>query len=274
MFLNELQKAKLVRSSIGNESFYTYTTYRFFNDACGFAVRPAEGYRIRLSLQHKPDYTETDVEEIYFILNEACAFSLDHLGKSGNASECTTCNGRVVKFDAQEMDQCISRILKVLHENGVVHKDIKPTNIVYCPFSYIRYKLVDYAFTSVAHVIPHTLVGSKAFMSPFYLGSMKRLISMGTGQYSASQTSQEMQRILLLYDSSCPECSSFYKVLVRGHLISLRRSNQLESHEYLEFKNDEYGYMMSLFNIYTMVKDPVLLARATAISMSTNTIFT
>ncbi len=267
VFLNELQKAGLVRSCIGNESFYTYTTYRFFNDACGFAVRPAEGSRIRLSLQHKPDYIETDVDEIYLVLNEACAFSIDHLGRkdaSGNAGECTSCNGRSVRFDAQEMDQCISRILKVLHENGVVHKDIKPTNIVYCPFSYIRYKLVDYAFASVAHVIPHMLIGSRAFMSPFYVGSMNRLISMGTGVIG-SHNADEMQRILALYDQSCPEYSSFYRVLIRGHLVSLRRSNQLDSHAYLEFKNDEYGYMMSLFNIYTLTQDPVLLARATGI---------
>ncbi len=273
VFMNELARASLVRSAVGNESFYTYTTYRFFNDSCGFAVRPAKGSKIRLSLQHKTDYQENDVEEIYIILQEACAYTLENLkhdAKNNNTNNPNNTNmninmnrgyNKVHMFDAQEMDQCISKILKVLHENGIVHKDIRPSNIVYCPFSYVRYKLLNYAFAATSTVIPKTITGSKMFMSPFYVAYM-----------SKTTKQKHAQEIISLYDAH-PGFSRYYKVLIKGHLVSLRRSKQLDTHGYLELKNDEYAYMMTLFSIYTQMRDPVLLARATGMSMCTNTVF-
>ena len=282
VFINELARASLVRSAIGNENFYTYTTYRFFNDSCGFVIRPAKDSKIRLSLQHKHNMTNNHnnaehvdhLDEIYIILNEACAYSLENLKPDAKSSSVdigmntgNKCNRPADRFDAQEMDQSISKVLKVLHENGIVHKDIKPANIVYCPFSYVRYKLVDYALAATSTVIPKTMSGSKAFMSPFYVAYMaKSIIQKQRGQYL------DTDKILSLYDAQ-PGYSRYYKVLIRGHLVSLRRSKQLDAHGYLELKNDEYAYMMTLFSIYTQVRDPVLLARATGMSMCTNPVF-
>jgi serine/threonine protein kinase len=254
-FLQELSVATRVRDLIGTENFNMYTTYKFYEGSCGFSVRIDKKSNDVLTMRHKPDFEAQAVDEVFFMLHEACSTNIENMAS------------RRQPVDVSELDECLTRILRVLHGAGVVHRDIKPQNIVHCPFSPVRYKLVDYAFAEFCKSevggrrLP-TVAGTRAYLSPYLVACAsveKGSYALGVKTMAQSLGSKKLKR--------------FFLFLVRCHLVSVRRSKHLGTPWYALVKSDEYAYMVTLLKVYEMTRDPSILARALAISLTSNHFF-
>ncbi|ADO68825.1 trifunctional serine/threonine-protein kinase/ATP-binding protein/sensor histidine kinase [Stigmatella aurantiaca] len=99
---------------------------------------------------------------------------------------------------AKALDIAISltSILAELHRRGVIHKDIKPSNIIITPLGEAR--LIDFGIATlqlVEHVdaAPTPLIeGTLAYMSPEQTGRMNRSVDYRTDLYSLGITLYEM----------------------------------------------------------------------------------
>ncbi|NJR21355.1 MAG: serine/threonine-protein kinase PknK [Richelia sp. CSU_2_1] len=87
----------------------------------------------------------------------------------------------------------LSKTLGYLHHNRIIHKDIKPSNILIHPLSQ-QIKLIDFSIalqldretTSLAD--PSQLEGTLAYMSPEQTGRMNRILDYRTDFYSLGVT--------------------------------------------------------------------------------------
>lgn len=283
-FRHELSKVLSVKSAIGDEHFYTYTTYRFFEGACAFSIEATHGASIKLYLSHKPDFKEQRVDALYFMLQEACACSIDKMlqpsqgmdGLNGTAIKCGDGNGvRLPKVDAHELDKCIGKILRILHEAEVAHRDIKPQNIVYCPFSFVKYKLVDYAFAERLQMSPAgappimSLAGTRAYMSPYMIGLHNRVLQGDAANQDHINVPKMVGGVL-----KNKSYAKFYGTLLRAHILSIKRSQRYDDLNYVLLKNDDYAYMLTLLHIYSFTNDKSALAKATILSLSSACFYT
>ncbi len=91
----------------------------------------------------------------------------------------------------------IARTLGEMHERGVVHKDVKPSHIVFDEAS-ARATLLDFAIAArVDHVSPEAatpdaLEGTLAYMSPEQTGRVNRVVDYRTDLYSLGATIYEL----------------------------------------------------------------------------------
>ena len=91
----------------------------------------------------------------------------------------------------------ITRILSNLHEKGILHKDIKPTNIL-VQKSTGKVYVIDLGLDSViqseeqAPVQPETLEGTLSYISPEQTGRMNRSIDFRSDLYSVGITFYEL----------------------------------------------------------------------------------
>ncbi len=98
--------------------------------------------------------------------------------------------------------------LEKLHENGIIHKDIKPSNILLDPN--FKLKLVDFSISSKLSfetqnlVNPNVLEGSLAYISPEQTGRMNRIIDQRTDFYSLGVVFYQMLTGKLPFENSDP----------------------------------------------------------------------
>ncbi len=91
----------------------------------------------------------------------------------------------------------LAQILGEVHQNRIIHKDIKPSNIIIHPQS-LEVKIIDFAIASqlsretAGAVHPNSLEGTLAYMSPEQTGRMNRAIDYRTDFYSLGVTFYEM----------------------------------------------------------------------------------
>ncbi|MCT7984892.1 AAA family ATPase [Laspinema sp. A4] len=91
----------------------------------------------------------------------------------------------------------LAQTLGEIHQHHIIHKDIKPSNIIIQPES-LEVKLIDFAIASklsketAAAVHPNSLEGTLAYMSPEQTGRMNRAIDYRTDFYSLGVTFYEM----------------------------------------------------------------------------------
>ncbi|OJH42210.1 trifunctional serine/threonine-protein kinase/ATP-binding protein/sensor histidine kinase [Cystobacter ferrugineus] len=97
---------------------------------------------------------------------------------------------------ALDLAIAVASTLAELHRRGIVHKDLKPSNIILTPSGETR--LIDFGIASlqpVEHVdvAPSTLIeGTLAYMSPEQTGRMNRSVDYRTDLYSLGITLYEL----------------------------------------------------------------------------------
>ncbi|MCP2728982.1 ATP-binding sensor histidine kinase [Limnofasciculus baicalensis] len=103
----------------------------------------------------------------------------------------------------------IVKILEILYQNRVIHKDIKPQNILINPETK-QIKLIDFSISSLLLretkeiQNPNILEGTLAYMSPEQTGRMNRGIDYRTDFYSLGATFYELLTGKLPFQSSEP----------------------------------------------------------------------
>ncbi|BAY11528.1 trifunctional serine/threonine-protein kinase/ATP-binding protein/sensor histidine kinase [Calothrix sp. NIES-2098] len=91
----------------------------------------------------------------------------------------------------------LAKALLALHQQGIIHKDIKPTNIIINPHTGIV-KITDFSIASYLNketpqlTNPHQLEGTVAYMSPEQTGRMNRTVDYRSDFYSLGMTFYEM----------------------------------------------------------------------------------
>lgn len=91
----------------------------------------------------------------------------------------------------------LADILAVMHQQGVIHKDIKPSNIIFHPLTQ-QVKLTDFGIASqLSHEVaalaaPDALEGTLLYMSPEQTGRMNRQVDYRSDYYSLGVTFYEM----------------------------------------------------------------------------------
>ncbi len=91
----------------------------------------------------------------------------------------------------------VTGILDMIHRQGVIHKDINPSNIVWNPVTG-QVKIIDFGIATVlsrenpAVLNPSILEGTLAYMSPEQTGRMNRSVDYRTDMYSLGVTLYEM----------------------------------------------------------------------------------
>jgi predicted ATPase/signal transduction histidine kinase/tRNA A-37 threonylcarbamoyl transferase component Bud32 len=106
--------------------------------------------------------------------------------------------------------------LGILHEKNIIHKDIKPLNIIFSPESG-QVKITDFANASLLSqehqaVSPYLLEGTLSYISPEQTGRMNRSIDYRTDFYSLGVTFYEM------LTGQLPFCTEDPMELIHCHL--------------------------------------------------------
>ncbi|AFZ19145.1 hybrid sensor histidine kinase/response regulator [Allocoleopsis franciscana] len=116
------------------------------------------------------------------------------------------------KFELTHLFQIIiqlTSILEQLHHENIVHKDIKPYNILINPKTY-QVKLIDFSISSClsnenqAVSNPNLIEGTLAYMSPEQTGRMNRSIDYRTDFYSLGVTFYELLTGQLPFQATDP----------------------------------------------------------------------
>ncbi|MEA5549510.1 AAA family ATPase [Anabaena cylindrica UHCC 0172] len=103
----------------------------------------------------------------------------------------------------------IVEIITVLHENHIIHKDIKPHNIIINPKT-MQLKITDFSIASrlskepATNSNPNMFKGTFAYVSPEQTGRMNRLIDYRTDFYSLGVTFYEMLTGQLPFNATDP----------------------------------------------------------------------
>ena len=113
------------------------------------------------------------------------------------------------QFNLQECLQLgikITENLESIHQAGIIHKDINPSNIVYNPDTQ-RLKIIDFGIATLLHsqtpnlVNPSLLEGTLAYISPEQTGRMNRSLDYRTDFYSLGVTLSELLTGKLPFES-------------------------------------------------------------------------
>lgn len=103
----------------------------------------------------------------------------------------------------------LADILSYLHSQHVIHKDIKPDNILINPID-LKLKLIDFSissrlsFETSSNINPNILEGTLAYLSPEQTGRMNRVLDHRSDFYSLGVTFYEMLRGRLPFESKDP----------------------------------------------------------------------
>ena len=103
----------------------------------------------------------------------------------------------------------LTEALSVIHQQGIIHKDIKPSNILFNPETQ-QVKLADFSVAIALHqeqqplVNPTLIQGTLAYMSPEQTGRMNRRIDYRTDFYALGVTFYELLSGRLPFEADNP----------------------------------------------------------------------
>lgn len=299
VFMKEVCAIHQLQKAIGFSNLLAYTTYRLYNNAFAFYFEPKVETELRICIQHKPNYEDVFVDRVFFVLQEGCAFSLgklisskpiDHppclsstlIDTNKQNTRCYMKNDQYLhhdhgthnnetaamvlpRSDLERMDVDLSTMLRIMHSAGMVHKDIKPDNIVYCPYSQIKFKLIDFAFSTNTDQCMGDMAGTKSYMSPYFIAVWCKTHNM-KNPYLDLPKSTYMQY-------ADKKIRGLYKILLKTHLLSLRRCNTFHDFGFIAKKNDEFAYALTLLDIYAVTHHKLLLMKALSLAACPTNMF-
>lgn len=114
----------------------------------------------------------------------------------------------------------IARVLDRLHKSNIVHKDLKPHNILFNPETN-KIKLTDFGISAELthardHISPAALVdGTLAYMAPEQTGRMSRAVGYETDLYSLGVSFYEMLTQRLPFDDVTDPAAYFHAHMAR-----------------------------------------------------------
>ncbi|MBD2299609.1 AAA family ATPase [Nostoc sp. FACHB-190] len=165
--------------------------YPSFNELVQFRNQ----YTIAKNL-HKPGIIETYSLESY---QNGYAIVMEDMGGIALKDYFTATKRQSPEFLLEFLEIAIAlcSILDTLYRDGIIHKDIKPSNIVINPDTK-QVKIIDFSIASLLPketqtlINPHVLEGTLAYISPEQTGRMNRLIDYRTDFYSLGVTFYEL----------------------------------------------------------------------------------
>ncbi|MGH1394436.1 MAG: ATP-binding sensor histidine kinase [Trichormus sp.] len=150
-------------------------------------------YTIAKNLQ-QPEIIKTYSLEIY---KNAYALVMEDFGGISLQEWIEDYEKNLSLSDFLQLGICLCSILDILYRSRIIHKDIKPSNILIHPETK-QVKLIDFSIASLLPretqglISPNVLEGTLAYISPEQTGRMNRCVEYRTDFYSLGVTFYEL----------------------------------------------------------------------------------
>jgi serine/threonine protein kinase len=230
-FLEETSKIKLVRRTLGPDHFDAYSSVRSVGKGGPFAFilrtrDPAE-LMFTLAIGDKTHHTG----QLHMILQEKGECDLRTLMRRDPGA-----------VNLMELDRNLRRFFGFLHGSDVVHKDLKPANVVYFPGSEVRFKVIDYGLCSELRDRPSAwkAKGTPGYMSPVFLMCNNNSLARIREHYMNKRVHNDFYFLALdkykerngspVHRNLCPD--ALYRTILK--------------------KNDEFAYAIMLLELQYM----------------------
>ena len=192
-----------------------YTTFKSFNKSYGFKIVINENAAVEI----KKDDRTFNVKTLYIILTQKFGKDISNERQS---------------YDGLLLLKNISPVLAKLHENNIVHGDIKPENIVYDKNSTsdIKFKLIDFSPSGSS-------VGSPLYMLPKRLELYSNIYTIFNSYYEDFEEGWKTFGIYNLF-----KISTLYINNIDGNI----ENDKDISHDtdLLKIKSDDYAVAVTL----------------------------
>lgn len=240
-FQDETSKIRLIKKALGSD-FELYTCIRSVTKGGPFSIM----LNVRPEFRHTLSFELILGDEIYtthqlFLI----------LQEQGSCDLRTLMRTRPADIDLQELDANVSRFMAALHSKDIVHKDIKPANIVYFPASPIRYKVIDYGLCSSLSDPSQSwkAKGTPGYMSPVFLHSNGYSMSKIYANYVNKRIHKNLYGLAV------------EKYRSRFHSLPLHKSQAGDKYQLILKKNDEFAYAIILLELQFMSQSTLSLKR-------------
>ncbi len=239
-FIEETSKIKLVQKTLGPENFEKYTCIKPVGKGgpFSFIIRTKDPAQLQFRLRIG-DKTYTTIQ-LYMILQEKGMCDLRTLMRK---------DPKTLSKDMLDMDKNLRYFFTYLHRNNVVHKDLKPANIVYFPNSDIKYKVIDYGLCCELsdEVSAWKAKGTPGYMSPIFLLCNGVSLERVHEHYMNKRIHKDFY--ILAVDR--------YKTKY-GDIVNKKDINDADYITIMK-KNDEFAYAIVLLELQYMSKQKLYL---------------
>lgn len=231
-FMEETSKIKLIQKTLGQENFEKFTCFKTVGKGGPFSfiirTKNPAAMVFRLRIGEKVFTTM----QLFMILQERGACDLRTLIRKDPKHLTDPKN-------FMELDKNLRYFFTYLHRNNVVHKDLKPANIVYFPDSEVRYKVIDYGLCCelTDKEAAWKAKGTPGYMSPVFLLCNNVSMQRMKEHYMNKRIHQEFYTLAVDRYKTRYGDPKNKKDIPEGEFINIMK------------KNDEFAYAIVLLEI-------------------------